>query len=301
MAKFLVTGGTGFIGTQLVSHLVSAGHEAVVLTRSPGKHAGKIGDSVRYIAGFDEVDNAEFFMAVINLAGEGIGDKRWSDKRKKQLLESRVALTDELVKCLARLQVRPEVMISGSAIGWYGASDATPLDESAGFNNEFTHELCAAWEQSASAVEALGIRLCIIRLAVVLGKDGGVLKKLLPPFYVGLGGRIGSGEQYMSWIHREDVIKAIQFLVSSPGMSGVYNLAAPDAVTNRVFTRGIGMALSRPTFFPLPAFVVKTVFGEMGDRLLLQGQNVVPRRLQEAGFTFDYQRLEDALADILVK
>lgn len=300
MARYLITGGTGFIGTPLVRAISAAGHEAVVLTRHPARHQGRYGDQVRYVDSFDAIAGDTWFAAVINLAGEGNGDKRWSDKRKHVLLESRVGLTAALVQLLERLDTRPGVMISGSAIGWYGASDATPLTEQDTFHPEFTHDLCQAWEDAAAAVTGLGIRLCIMRLGVVLGRNGGVLKRLLPPFYFGLGGRIGDGRQVMSWVHLDDVIKAVNFLVNNDTLSGVFNLTAPDAVTNAEFTRAIGLAISRPTLLPLPAFAVKALFGEMGDRLLLQGQNVVPERLLQAGFTFDYPALDDALADILV-
>lgn len=299
MANFLITGGTGFIGKKLVAQLVNAGHEAVVVTRRPEKHGGSFAEKIRYIGSFSAIDNSTCFDAVINLGGEGIADKRWSAKRKQQLLASRIGLTNHLVKCLARLEKRPEVMISASAVGWYGAHDETPLTEDSVCHQEFSHELCEAWEKEAAAVGDLGIRLCIIRLGIVLGKNGGVLKRMLPPFYFGLGGRIGSGKQYMSWVHVNDVIRAVDYLVNENSLSGVFNLTAPGTVSNTQFTQAIGKVISRPTLFPLPAFVVKTVFGEMGQRLLLMGQNVVPHNLLEAGFSFDFPDLDGALTDIL--
>ncbi len=301
MANFLITGGTGFIGKQLVAQLVSAGHEAVVVTRRPEKHEAAFAEKVRYIGSFSAIDNSACFDAVINLGGEGIADKRWTVKRKQQLLDSRLGLTNHLVKCLARLEKKPEVMISASAVGWYGAHDETPLTETSACHQEFSHELCDAWEKEAAAAEELGIRLCIIRLGIVLGKNGGVLKRMLPPFYFGLGGPIGSGKQYMSWVHLNDVIRALHFLVNDVGLSGVFNLTAPGTVSNSQFTRAIGTVISRPTFFPLPEFVVKIIFGEMGERLLLMGQNVVPHNLLQAGFSFDYPQLDDALTDILAR
>lgn len=299
MANFLITGGTGFIGKKLLAQLVNAGHEAVVVTRRPEKHGGSFAEKIRYIGSFSAIDNSTCFDAVINLGGEGIADKRWSAKRKQQLLASRIGLTNHLVKCLARLEKRPEVMISASAVGWYGAHDETPLTEDSACHQEFSHELCEAWEKEAAAVGDLGIRLCIIRLGIVLGKNGGVLKRMLPPFYFGLGGRIGSGKQYMSWVHVNDVIRAVDYLVDENSLSGVFNLTAPGTVSNTQFTQAIGKVISRPTLFPLPAFVVKTVFGEMGERLLLMGQNVVPHNLLEAGFSFDFPDLDGALTDIL--
>jgi len=301
MARFLVTGGTGFIGSQLVRGLVSAGHTVVVLTRNPARHKARYGDQVRYIAEFDAIANDTHFTAVINLAGEGIGDKRWSRLRKQALRDSRVKLTGRLIQLLERLETRPAVMISGSAVGWYGAHDDAPLTETSAFNPEFTHDLCQAWEDEAARAKVLGIRLCIVRLGIVLGRNGGVLKRLLPPFRFGLGGRMGTGRQVMSWLHLDDVLKAINFLVNRTDLDGVFNLTAPRAVSNADFTRGIGLAISRPTLLPLPGFMVRLLFGEMGDRLLLQGQNVVPARLQAAGFIFDYPVVEEAFADILIR
>jgi len=300
VANFLITGGTGFIGKQLVAQLVNAGHEAVVVTRRPEKHEGTFAEKVRYIGSFSAIDNSDCFDAVINLGGEGIADKRWSAKRKQQLLDSRIGLTNHLVKCLARLEKRPEVMISASAVGWYGAHDETPLTEDSACHEEFSHALCEAWEKEAAAVGDLGIRLCIIRLGIVLEKNGGVLKRMLPPFYFGLGGRIGSGQQYMSWVHVNDVIRAVHYLVDDNSLSGVFNLTAPGTVSNTQFTQTIGKVISRPTLFSLPAFVVKTIFGEMGERLLLMGQSVVPHNLLQAGFSFDFPDLDGALTDILI-
>lgn len=301
MANFLLTGGSGFIGSALVAHLVGAGHEAIVLTRKPGRHAGKFGDSVRYVSTFTAIDLSTNFQGIINLGGEGIGDKRWSKRRKQVLLESRISLTKQLVQFLGQLETKPEVMISGSAIGWYGAQDDKPLSEDAAFNPEFTHALCQQWEEAASTVKHLGVRLCLIRLGIVLENNGGVLKRLLPPFKFGLGGRIGTGKQIMSWIHMSDVIKAVNFLLDSKQLDGVFNLTAPHAVTNQEFTSILGKALHRPAFFPLPTVMVKLLFGEMGDRLLLKGQNVVPARLLDNGYTFEYPELEDALAAIFTR
>lgn len=298
MASFLITGGTGFIGSRLVQDLVTAGHDAVVYTRNPDKHQGRHGDKVRYVGSFGEIDSSSYFSAVINLAGEGIADKRWSDKRKAELRASRIDLTRALVELLASLHTRPEVMVNASAIGWYGAQGDTPLTEESGYHPEFTHDLCQEWEEAAGAVTDLGIRLCITRFGLVLGRNGGLLKRLLPPFYFGLGGRIGSGRQVMTWVHLDDLIKGINYLVDNTRLNGVFNLTAPGAVTNAEFTRGLGAAISRPTIFPLPAFVVKLLFGEMGDRLLLHGQHVVPHRLLESGFEFDFPTLDEALADI---
>jgi uncharacterized protein len=299
MANFLITGGTGFIGQVLVQSLAKAGHHATVITRQPAKYVGRMGDAIQYVGTFGDIDNDAVFQAVINLGGEGIGDKPWSKKRKQVLLDSRIGLTSHLVACLKRLNTKPEVMISGSAIGWYGAQDERPLGEDSEFHAEFTHELCQQWEDAASEVKTLGVRLCVIRLGLVLGNKGGVLKRLLLPFRMGLGGRIGAGKQMMSWVHIDDVIKALNFLIESEQLEGVFNVTAPGVVSNTEFTRCLASTLNRPAFFPLPSFAVKLLFGEMGDRLLLQGQNVVPNRLLESGYGFEYSDLKEALRQIL--
>lgn len=297
MANYLVTGGTGFIGGALVPALLDDGHTLTIFTRRPRRHADT--DKLRYIDSFDAIADHEVFDVVINLGGEGIGDKRWSPQRKRELFDSRVELTRDLVACLTRLQHKPAVMINGSAIGWYGASDDRPLDENASYHDEFTHSLCRAWENAAGLVTKLGVRLCIVRQGVVLGRGGGALKRMLPPFYIGLGGPLGSGEQMMSWVHMTDLLKAYRFLIDNAGLSGVFNLTAPNAVTNRDFARAIGRALRRPAVVPVPGFVLKVVFGEMADRLLLHGQRVIPRRLQDNGFAFDFPDIDAALFDIL--
>ena len=300
MAKFLVTGGTGFIGKVLVGQFVADGHEVVVITRRPAKHTGSFGEAVKYIGKFSEISSTTVFQAIINLGGEGIGDKRWSKKRKQVLHSSRIELTEHLVKFLARLETRPVVLISGSAIGWYGSQDEKSLTEDSPFHEEFTHDICQDWEEVAGSVTDLGIRLCIVRLGLVLGRNGGVLKRMLPPFYFGLGGRMGSGKQIMSWVHMDDVIMAISFLVNDTRLRGVFNLTAPQAVSNAEFTKTLGKVISRPTIFPLPAMLLTVVFGEMGERLLLKGPNVVPQRLLDEGFSFEYPKLDEALSEILI-
>jgi uncharacterized protein len=299
MANFLITGGTGFIGRVLVQSLADAGHRATVITRQPAKHAGRMGDTIQYVGTFGDIEDSAVFQAVINLGGEGIGDKSWSEKRKQVLLESRIGLTNHLVACLKRLNTKPEVMISGSAIGWYGAQDEKPLGEDSDCHPEFTHDLCQQWEEAASEVKILGIRLCVIRLGLVLGNKGGVLKRLLPPFRFGLGGRIGTGKQMMSWVHIDDVIKSLNFLINTRQLEGVFNVTAPGAVSNTEFVRCLASTLNRPAIFPLPSIVVRLLFGKMGDRLLLHGQNVVPNRLLESGYAFEYPVLEETLAQIL--
>ena len=290
--KILVTGGTGFIGTQLVGALKKEHHEVMVLSR----YSRGVSDrSVKVLQTLHEID--EPVDAVINLAGAPI-HKRWSQAYKKTLLESRVTLTRDLVQWMKEQTQQPRVFISGSAIGFYGASDASPLDEASQAQSSFTHTLCSEWE---SAALDTGIRTCLLRLGVVLGKGGGVLKKMLPSFKLGFGGRIGSGQQYFSWIHIRDVCRAIRFLMRHTHLRGVFNLTAPSPVTNKEFTQTLAAAVNRPAFFVMPEPIIALLFGEMGNNLLLQGQNVVPKRLQETGFDFHYPDLNSALQQILDK
>jgi len=297
MSRILITGGTGFIGRALVQRLLAGGHDLIVITRQPDRYQNT--EKLRYIGRFGDIANDTIIDAVINLGGEGIGDRRWSEKRKQVLHDSRIRLTDHLVECLARLDHKPAVMISGSAIGWYGARDDQALNEQSDFHDEFSHALCRDWEAAAAGVTDLGVRLCTIRLGVVLGPGGGALKRMLPPFYFGLGGPMGSGQQMMSWVHLDDVLEVLVFLVNREDTVGIYNLTAPEAVSNREFARTLGQVLGRPAILPVPGFVLKLLFGEMADRLLLHGQNVMPARLLESGYTFNYPSLYDALANIL--
>jgi uncharacterized protein (TIGR01777 family) len=253
-----------------------------------------LGAAPTLIRNFDEIENSEQIDVVINLAGAGIADQRWSQARKKILLDSRVQTTRALLSLAQRLDTRPGVLINASAIGFYGSADGRPLDERAVGGDEFTTELCKRWEEEASKAEALGMRVCIMRMGVVLAPGGGMLGKLLPIFKLGLGGRTGNGRQYLSWIHRDDVIAVINWLITSEAQ-GVFNVTAPDAVTNAHFSQLLADALNRPCLFPQPAAIVHLMFGEMGEQLLLNGQNVIPARLLAEGFVFRYPGLQDAL------
>ncbi len=301
MAKILITGATGFIGTQLVAELLRDKETGIIaLTRQPARHRNRFPtDRVQLVDNLAAIPASTPISAVINLAGEGIADKPWSDQRKQVLFDSRLGVTRELIALLRRLERKPRVMISGSAIGYYGCRDAMPLDEDAEPVQEFTHELCRQWEEAAAPATDLGIRLCITRLGVVLGTDGGLIKRLSLPFRLCLGGRIGDGAQMMSWIHMVDLLAAFKLLLQDESLRGVFNLTAPNAVSNRDFTRAMGDALNRPTLLPMPAFVVKRLFGEMGEVLLLSGQHVVPRRLVESGFQWSFPDIQAALDNLL--
>lgn len=297
--RILITGGTGFIGASLAEQLQAVGHELTVLVRDYARARLILGTGPELLRSLDEVDQDQQFDAIINLAGAGIADKRWTGARKRLLLSSRLQTTAALVKLCQRLRDRPQVLLSASAVGFYGAHGTEPLTETSAVHDEFSHQLCLRWEEEARKAESLGIRVCIMRFGVVLGPDGGMLGRLLPMFRLALGGRLGDGRQMLSWVHRADVINVMRFLLVSDAESGVFNVTAPEAVNNATFTRELAAAVNRPAVLPLPAPLVQLMFGEMGDRLLLHGQNVKPARLQALGFDFKYPDLRSALAACL--
>lgn len=290
----LVTGGTGFIGRALCAALLAAGHRVTVLSRSPKSVAQKCGATVCAMASLDGWRADQRFDAVINLAGEPIVDAAWTSARKQQLLDSRIALTDKLVACIARAAHKPAVLLSGSAIGYYGDAGDKSLDESSMPAGDFPAQLCVAWEKAALAAEAQGVRVCLLRTGLVLDASGGMLGKLLLPAKLGLGARLGSGRQWMSWIHREDWIGIALWLLADSAARGAYNLTAPAPVSNVVFTRTLGRVLHRPAVLAVPAVVLKLALGERAP-MLLGGQRVLPVRIQTAGYRFRHPTLEGAL------
>lgn len=224
---------------------------------------------------------------------------RWTTKRKQSLLDSRVGTTRQLVDIMAKAEQKPAVFLSGSAIGWYGDQGDAPLDESFQTTaGDFGHELCAQWEHAALQAESLGVRVCLLRTGLVVGKGGGFLARMLPPFRLGLGGRIGHGRQWMSWIHRDDHVAITGKLLEDTALSGVFNLTAPTPVSNAEFTQTLSGILRRPAPLPVPAWLLKLAMGEMAE-LLLGGQKVLPERIMRAGYRFQHPRLEDALREVL--
>ncbi|MGH8262091.1 MAG: TIGR01777 family oxidoreductase [Steroidobacterales bacterium] len=292
--RILVTGGTGFIGQSLCPRLAAAGHEVVILTRqaAPRLPAG----AKAFVTRLDDFA-AETFQAVINLAGAPT-DTRWTEKRKRELIDSRVGTTAKLVDWMRPAPRPPATLISASAVGYYGEQGDREITEDTPPTPGFTHELCAAWEKEVEKASALGVRVCIARNGVVLDRDGGALKKMLPAFRLGVGGRLGCGRQYFPWIHREDITAIYQWLLENPRARGTYNASAPNPVTNADFTRALGKALSRPTLLPMPATALKLLFGEMSE-LLRVSDRMVPKRLLAEGFQFRHPELESALAVIL--
>ncbi|MDE2150087.1 MAG: TIGR01777 family oxidoreductase [Gammaproteobacteria bacterium] len=293
--RYLITGGSGFVGRALCSDLCAAGHEVAVLSRSPRRARRRLPDSVRTVGTFEEVSGAE---AVVNLAGENLAAGRWTPARKQALRESRIGTTRRLVQWIGNLTDRPQVLVSASAIGYYGARGDEAVDESTPPADDFPARLCRDWEAEAERAADLGVRVCVLRIGLVLGSDGGVLARMLPAFRLGLGGPIGSGRQWMSWIHRQDLVSAIRWCAERAQPRGANNATAPNPVTNLEFARALGRALHRPALLPVPARLLKLALGEMAT-LLLTGQKVLPERLLAEGFTLRYPRLDDALAALL--
>ena len=297
--RVLITGGTGFIGRALCASLTQEGCQLTVLSRNPGGVESKCGAGVAAIRDLNEWTPEVAFDAVINLAGEPIMASRWTAARKQVLWDSRVTLTEQLVQAMERAQTKPSVFISGSAAGIYGDQGDTELDETCNGHDGFAHALCAGWEQAALQAERLGVRVCLLRTGLVIGKNGGFLEKMLWPFKLGLGGRMGSGKQWMSWVHRADHVALTQFLLNSDRCRGAFNITAPHPVTNAEFTECLARLMKRPALLPIPTSVLRLGAGEMAE-LLLGGQRVLPKRAQAAGFRFRFETLEPALDSVLV-
>ncbi|VVN45312.1 Epimerase family protein [Pseudomonas fluorescens] len=293
----LLTGGTGLIGRQLCRHWLSQGHRLTVLSRTPEKVANICGAEVRGIARLEDLGQ-EPLDAIINLAGAPIADRPWTSRRKALLWSSRISLTETLLAWLESREQKPQVLISGSAIGWYGDGGERELTEdSPPVIDDFASQLCIAWEETAQRAEALGVRVIFVRTGLVLSAEGGFLSRLLLPFKFGLGGPLGNGRQWMPWIHIKDQIALIDFLLHREDASGPYNACAPNPVRNREFAKTLGSVLHRPAFMPMPALALKVGLGEL-SLLLLGGQKAQPARLLEAGFTFQFTELRAALDDL---
>ena len=298
MMKILITGGTGFIGHPLVEALLQKHYQVTVVSRQPQLNVvRRFSNPVNAVPTLAAIDADEKFDAVINLAGEGILNRRWSKQRKKVLLESRVNFTSELIDLLERMSSKPQLLVSGSAIGFYGAHSASEkIDELSPNGLGFAASLCQQWECAARRAESLGVRVCVVRIGMVLHPDGGALKKLLPAFRLGGGGVIAGGQQMMSWIHRDDLVALLLFLLNSNDIYPVYNAVAPTPVSNKKFTKMLANALHRPAILPLPAGVLRLALGE-ASTLLTQGQAVYPVRLVESGFSFKYPDIAAVFAD----
>jgi len=296
--RILITGGTGFIGKRLCQVLLQQGHELTVYSRKPFQVRLRCGVAVEPLAALDDLSLDYQFDAVINLAGEAIAAKRWSSQRKQQLLESRLLTTKALLDVMSKMTKKPGCLINASAVGFYGDQGETDVDETTTPVDDFGHQLCQQWEQLALQAEAFGVRTCIVRIGLVVGRDGGFLGKMLPPFKLGLGGRFGSGQQWMSWVHRDDLVRMMVWLLEHQECSGIYNATAPYPVRNKDFTNILAKKLKRPALLPMSSFVANVLFGEMAG-LFLTGQRVLPRRITETDFEFNYPDLKTALAEVL--
>ncbi|MBF8779465.1 TIGR01777 family oxidoreductase [Pseudomonas fulva] len=298
----LLTGGTGLIGRHLCRFWLGQGHRLTVWSRAPQQVADKCGPAVRAIARLDQLGLDEPLDAVINLAGAPIADRPWTAARRQLLWASRIGLTEQLLGWLdSRAKsggTLPKVLVSGSAVGWYGDGGERELSEdSPPVREDFASQLCIAWEETAQRAEALGVRVVLVRTGLVLAADGGFLARLRLPFKLGLGGPLGNGRQWMPWIHIDDQVALIDFLVRHEPCRGPYNACAPRPVRNREFATALGRMLHRPACLPLPGVLLRLGLGEMSG-LLLGGQRASPAALQAAGFTFRFNDLQSALDDL---
>lgn len=300
----IVSGATGFIGRALCRHLGEQGYDVAVLSRDRNKAKAAFGDAV-IVAEWDGqtsrgwVELASRSAAVVNLAGENIGSGRWTKTKRERILSSRLAAGKSIVEAVQKASPRPRTLVQASAVGYYGPIRDEILDESACSGDGFLADVVRRWEHSTAGVEELGVRRVIIRSGLVLGRGGGVLPRFLAPFRFFVGGPLGSGNQGFTWIHERDEIRAIQFLLEREDLGGVFNFAAPEPLTNKEFSRTLGQVMGRPSWFPVPAFLLRLLFGQMARETLLSGQKVRPRALLEAGFTFVYPDLEGALREVL--
>jgi len=296
--NILITGGTGLIGQALIQHLHA--DRIIVLTRNLASAAKRLPQNIELVTtladvNFDELD------VVVNLAGEAIVDKRWSSAQKDIICQSRWQVTQSLVEKMQSATKPPHCFISGSAIGFYGRQNASAIDENhQNVYNEFSHHICKKWEDIALSAQSDKTRVCILRTGIVLANNGGALQKMLPAFKFGLGGPIGDGKQFMSWIHIDDMIAVILAAIYQPSLTGIINATAPMPVSNQEFSKTLSKVLSRPCIFRVPAFMLRILMGESAD-LVLYGQNVLPQKLLKNNFKFQYPALQVALKQLLLK
>ncbi len=298
--KIVISGGTGLIGKILTARLASAGHSLIILTRGESRVES---EKLRFLNWDPEkwqipIQEMEGSDAIINLAGANINDQKWDEKYKRVLIDSRLFSTRCLIKACEKMIAKPKCFINASAVGFYGDGGDRACVEDSPKGNGFLAELCSSWEREASRAQDLGIRTVIARFGIVLSKDGGALSEMLPVFKWGLGGKLGNGKQWMSWVHIDDVVKALDWFLNRDKISGIFNVTAPNPVTNKQFTRALGRALKRPAFMFVPNFVLKKKLGEMSE-VVLSGQKALPQKCMRYGFQFSFQSIDSALEAIL--
>lgn len=300
--KVVVAGGTGFLGRTLCNHLLAAGHEVVVLTRGAG--ASSSGTAARLVSWTPDGNAGPWVAACtgadafVNLAGESIAARRWSAAQKKRLTNSRTLSTRSLVAAIRTLKPAPTVFLSASAVGYYGSAGDEVLTEDSSAGEDFLARICIVWEAEAMQAASARTRVAMIRTGLVLDRRGGALPRIVLPFRMFAGGPVGSGTQYVSWIHEEDWQRVALYCLQQDWVSGPVNATAPNPVTNKELSSAIGRALGRPSWLPVPAFVIRTALGEMGEALLLSSQRAIPVKVRGGGFEFKYERVDDALSAI---
>jgi uncharacterized protein (TIGR01777 family) len=300
--KVVIAGGSGFLGRPLTASLLQDHHDVVVLTRGLGRPIAAGARSVPWDPNGESgpwaaaIDGAH---VVVNLAGESIAGKRWTDAQKERILDSRVRATRSLVAAIGGAASPPSVFVSGSAVGYYGPLGDEPAKEETPAGHDFLAHVCERWEQEAMSAASDRTRVACIRTGIVLEKDGGALPQMLPPFRFGAGGPVGSGRQYWPWIHRDDWIALVRWVIETPAASGAINATGPRPVTNAAFARALGRAMHRPAFMPAPGFALTLLLGEMAGALLLSGQNALPAKATRGHFQFRYNTVDEALRAIL--
>lgn len=295
--RFLITGGSGFIGSTLVSLLSRADNDVTVITRFPKQTERKFSGTVKCM---ETIDKEQCYDVIINLAGESITNGRWTKKKKHALYHSRIATTQMIVDYIKQAKNKPQLFLSGSAIGYYGTSESENFTEqSQPVNQALPQDLCQQWEETASQAHQEGVRVCYLRTGLVLGTTGGLLVKLFLPFKLGFGGKLGTGKQWMSWVHLHDWLGIVVELINNTSLSGPVNLTAPNPVTNTELTKVLGETLHRPTFCQMPSWALKAALGEMAEEILLQGQKVLPEKMNQFGYDFRYPELKSALDHLL--
>lgn len=300
--RVIITGGTGLIGHALADNLLKDKHEVIILSRNPDKHRGQALAGARLekwdgrsAAGWGNLVEG---AAIVNLAGANLAEGRWTKQRKAEILSSRLQAAHAVVEAVRTATKKPDVVIQASAIGYYGPRRDEEIREDTGPGQGFTAEVSVQWEKSVAPIQEVGVRVAVIRTGLVLSLAGGALPQLVRQFKLMAGGPMGSGEQWYSWIHIADEVRAIRFLLENPSHQGIFNLTAPAPLTNRVFTSTLGNVMNRPSLLPTPGFALKLALGEMSE-ILLEGQRVLPTRLMQAGFRFRFSTLEHALRDLL--